>query len=188
MQIWACDITSTQSPRPRYLLAKPIDLVPLRTPLLMISLTSAIRQILTGYDIDMSRYWQPVLYSWFSSSGRWSSSTIIVFILRTLVVCLLLFWELRLFAPSHRYVDCSCFGIVYHHPIWPLSFRTTSLKLWQTVIWLCVCQWNNPEHPWNRNVVILMKFLSLAALKIVILTIFSAASDKYFIKMMTFLF
>ena len=41
---------------------------------------------------------------------------------------------------------------------------------------------------WNRNFVILMKFSSLAALKVVILTTFSAASDENFVKMTTFPF
>ena len=44
-----------------------------------------------------------------------------------------------------------------------------------------------PIH-WNENVVILMKFSSLAALEVVILTTFSAASDENFIKMKTFPF
>ena len=41
---------------------------------------------------------------------------------------------------------------------------------------------------WNENVIILMKFSSLAALEVVILTTFSAASDENFIKMTTFPF
>ena len=41
---------------------------------------------------------------------------------------------------------------------------------------------------WNKNVVILTKFSSLAALKVVILTTSSAASDEHFIKMKTFPF
>ena len=41
---------------------------------------------------------------------------------------------------------------------------------------------------WNGNVVILMAFSSLVALKVVSLTTFSATSDENFIKMMTFLF
>ena len=41
---------------------------------------------------------------------------------------------------------------------------------------------------WNGNVIILTKFSSLAALKVVILTTFGAASDENFIKMMTFSF
>ena len=44
-----------------------------------------------------------------------------------------------------------------------------------------------PLH-WNGNVVILTKFSSLAALEVVILTTFSAASDENFIKMKTFPF
>ena len=45
------------------------------------------------------------------------------------------------------------------------------------------------EHlHWNENVVILTKFSSLAALEVVILTTFSAASDENFIKMKTFPF
>ena len=41
---------------------------------------------------------------------------------------------------------------------------------------------------WNGNVVILTKFSSLAATKIVRMTIFDAASDDNFVKMMTFSF
>ena len=40
----------------------------------------------------------------------------------------------------------------------------------------------------NGNAVILMKFSSLAAPKVVILTTFGAASDEDFIKMMSILF
>ena len=40
----------------------------------------------------------------------------------------------------------------------------------------------------NRNVIILTKFLSLAALKVVILTTFSAASDENFVKIRHFRF
>ena len=41
---------------------------------------------------------------------------------------------------------------------------------------------------WNENVVVLMKSSSLAALKVVKMTTFSAASDENFIKMTTFPF
>ena len=41
---------------------------------------------------------------------------------------------------------------------------------------------------WNENVIILMKFSSLAAPKVVILTTFGVASDEDFIKMKTFSF
>ena len=41
---------------------------------------------------------------------------------------------------------------------------------------------------WNGNNVILIKFLSLAALKVVTLTTSTACRDENFIKMMTFLF
>ena len=41
---------------------------------------------------------------------------------------------------------------------------------------------------WNINVVILMKFSSLAALKVVILTTFNAASGENFVETTTFLF
>ena len=41
---------------------------------------------------------------------------------------------------------------------------------------------------WTKNVVILTKFSSLAALEVVILTTSSAASDEHFIKMKTFPF
>ena len=44
------------------------------------------------------------------------------------------------------------------------------------------------SNHWNENVVILTKFSSLAALEVVILTTFSAASDENFIKMKTFPF
>ena len=42
------------------------------------------------------------------------------------------------------------------------------------------------QYHWNGNVVILMKFSSMAALKVVILTTFSAANDEDFVKMTTF--
>ena len=41
---------------------------------------------------------------------------------------------------------------------------------------------------WNGNVLILMKFSSLAALKVVKMTTYSAASDENFVKMTTFSF
>ena len=44
------------------------------------------------------------------------------------------------------------------------------------------------DHHWNENVVILTKSSSLAALKVVKMTTFSAASDENFIKMTTFPF
>ena len=43
-------------------------------------------------------------------------------------------------------------------------------------------------HYWNGNVFILMKFSSLAALKVVKMTTSSAASDENFVKMTTFSF
>ena len=43
-------------------------------------------------------------------------------------------------------------------------------------------------YHWNRNVFILMTFSSLAALEVVILTTYSAASDENFVKMTTFSF
>ena len=60
---------------------------------------------------------------------------------------------------------------------------------------MCHVLMENPLHStgyspihWNENVVILTKFSSLAALEVVILTTFSAASDENFIKMKTFPF
>ena len=53
--------------------------------------------------------------------------------------------------------------------------------------WCSIRYWSNPIH-WNKNVVILTKFSSLAALEVVILTTSSAASDEHFIKMKTFPF
>ena len=47
---------------------------------------------------------------------------------------------------------------------------------------------NQVSKHWNKNVVILTKFSSLAALEVVILTTSSAASDEHFIKMKTFPF
>ena len=41
---------------------------------------------------------------------------------------------------------------------------------------------------WNKNIVILMKFLSLVALEVVNMTTSSAASDENFVKMTTFVF
>ena len=46
----------------------------------------------------------------------------------------------------------------------------------------------HPQWLWNGNIIILMKLSSLAALKVVILTTFSAASDDNFIKMTKFSF
>ena len=43
--------------------------------------------------------------------------------------------------------------------------------------------WNNVFGHWNRNVVILTKFSSLAAPEVVILTTSVAASDENFIKL-----
>ena len=55
-----------------------------------------------------------------------------------------------------------------------------------------MCQLRRHHWPhyfhWNKNVVILTKFSSLAALEVVILTTSSAASDEHFIKMKTFPF
>ena len=45
-----------------------------------------------------------------------------------------------------------------------------------------------PPLHWNGNVFILMKFSSLAALKVVKMTTSSAASDEHFVKMTTFSF
>ena len=47
---------------------------------------------------------------------------------------------------------------------------------------------NSPAIHWNENVVILMKFSSLAALEVVKMTTFSAASDENFVNMTTFSF
>ena len=45
-----------------------------------------------------------------------------------------------------------------------------------------------PFDHWNGNVIILIKFSSLAALEVAILTTFSAASDDNFVKMTRFSF
>ena len=55
-------------------------------------------------------------------------------------------------------------------------------------IWHRLCIVHSSLVHWNENVVILTKFSSLAALEVVILTTFSAASDENFIKMKTFPF
>ena len=71
-----------------------------------------------------------------------------------------------------------------HMSISQLSFflRVSKKKKWPCDIYReCVVHWNG-------NVIILTKFSSLAALKVVILTTFGAASDENFIKMMTFSF
>ena len=44
------------------------------------------------------------------------------------------------------------------------------------------------SNHWKENVVILMKFSSLAALEVVKMTTSSAASDENFVKIMTFSF
>ena len=54
--------------------------------------------------------------------------------------------------------------------------------------YLLFCKDMSMCHHWNENVIILMKFSSLAAPKVVILTTFGAASDEDFIKMKTFSF
>ena len=89
-----------------------------------------------------------------------------------------------------------------------LSFRLTLVKFYISTLWgsyfvttniiniirgrrvlLCVgFRVTRIHNHWNENVVILMKFSSLAALEVVILTTFSAASDENFIKMKTFPF
>ena len=77
--------------------------------------------------------------------------------------------------------------------IWIPCISFHSLYRWY---WLKSCkvilmrfQYTNKtvEH-WNGNVFILMKFSSLAALKVVKMTTSSAASDENFIKMTTFSF
>ena len=47
---------------------------------------------------------------------------------------------------------------------------------------------NSEKIHWNENLVIFMKFSSLAALKVVILTTLNASSDQNFVKMTTFMF
>ena len=49
-------------------------------------------------------------------------------------------------------------------------------------------QWQQKLDYWNKIAVILMKFSSLAALEVVILTTSSAASDENFVKMTIFSF
>ena len=55
---------------------------------------------------------------------------------------------------------------------------------------ICKIRWAffQIRHHWNGNVFILMKFSSLAALKVVKMTTSSAANDENFIKMTTFSF
>ena len=69
--------------------------------------------------------------------------------------------------PLHRRVWC--WG--YHHgKVSALESRAIETA------WMC-------QRHWNENVVILTKFPSLAALKVVVSTTFSVASDENFIKM-----
>ena len=60
----------------------------------------------------------------------------------------------------------------------PYMFLKYNSIFYATLLW----------HHWNENVIILMKFSSLAAPKVVKMTTFSAASDENFVKMMTFPF
>ena len=52
----------------------------------------------------------------------------------------------------------------------------------------CTQRVSAPPQHWNWNVVILMKYSSLAASKVVISTTFDATSDENFVKMTTFVF
>ena len=84
----------------------------------------------------------------------------------------------RLGNVGHFVSASMCFNWVYFisahsHIVWVLQF--------------CDCTRCNNCH-WNENVVVLMKSSSLAALKVVKMTTFSAASDENFIKMTTFPF
>ena len=64
---------------------------------------------------------------------------------------------------------------------------------WLYFVVFCIDQfYQNPlgllQYHWNKNVVILTKFSSLATLEVVKMTTSSVASDENFVKMTTFLF
>ena len=82
-------------------------------------------------------------------------------------------------------------SIIIHMPYYLSTMVIISLALYPNkehrgyllspIIWFLFHQIR-----WNENVVILTKFSSLAALEVVILTTYSAASDENFMKMKTF--
>ena len=79
-----------------------------------------------------------------------------------------------------------------HFHEWISECPLNKSPLIQVIVWRQTgCTYDDPFHwgiHWNKNVVILTKFSSLAALEVVILTTSSAASDEHFIKMKTFPF
>ena len=89
-------------------------------------------------------------------------------------------------------------GLLYRDIIFSLSTIIGEWWLYRDIIFstpIIFCEgviilWHyifTPDH-WNGNVFILMKFSSLAALKVVKMTTSSAASDENFVKMTTFSF
>ena len=67
-----------------------------------------------------------------------------------------------------------------------LSSHGRSKREISKIVWVSYCVISKLPHHWNGNVVILMKFSSLAALEVVILTTSGAASDDNFVNMTTF--
>ena len=87
---------------------------------------------------------------------------------------------------------CVPYGLISNKTALP-QVIVWHLNRQEVITWINVVQdvWSHmssPDHHWNKNVVILTKFSSLAALEVVILTTSSAASDEHFIKMKTFPF
>ena len=90
------------------------------------------------------------------------------------------------------YVQCSCYSILTIN-VFSLSLAYLLLSSSPSPLTCHPCfhfegVYQVVQLHWNGNVIILTKFSSLAALKVVILTTFGAASDENFIKMMTFSF
>ena len=80
-------------------------------------------------------------------------------------------------------------GLVNSPHKWPVTrkmfpFDDVIMLSMQLILLIC---WSPALH-WNRNIVILKKFSSLAALEVVILTTTNAGGDENFIKMVTFPF
>ena len=90
------------------------------------------------------------------------------------------FWVIMRLMLQQQQLNFNVLTLLWHIILHYILTHTPSTSKLRTAACL-------PNH-WNENVVILMKFSSLAALEVVILTTFSAASDENFIKMKTFPF
>ena len=96
----------------------------------------------------------------------------------TSLECVLILWIIDSLFPG-----CSCQNFAY---VFQMVSWLEMYEFWQQLhIFLFFSHWS---HHWNRNVIISMTFLSLAALWVVNMTIFFTAIDDDFISMLTFLF